>query len=91
MTHDYLLTNDLADHRSSVLFNRMREDDAPKINGALLVPLLHADPEYLDVTFGVIEARAGSVQRYFSELFGLDERQMAAIRSALIEPESAYR
>ena len=88
---DYLLTNEVANHRASVLFNRTREQDAAQVIEALLVPLLRADPDYLCAMFAAIEDRTGGTHRYFADILGLDERQIASIRSAMIAPESMER
>ncbi len=83
--HDYLLSNAAqTDIRTRFLLLPGAEIalEAPDEHWA---PLMTADADYLDAMFGEVERRHGNVERYATEVLGLQARQLEHLRNALLE------
>jgi protein-tyrosine phosphatase len=49
------------------------------------VPLLRAEPEYLETAFSAIRERHGNVSGYFADMLGLSPADQDRIRGHLLE------
>jgi len=81
--HEYTLTNEFLARDS----NRLTERGVfkPWPTDAHFQPLIRAEPDYLQTMFETIEDRCGSLERYFSDIIGVDARRADEIRAHLLE------
>ena len=79
---DYLRTNDqLLPALKPLVDNFEAQGGDPE----LLRPVLGVDPDYLEVTLGMMNERYGSIDGYVSEALGLDDEAQQAIHDRLVE------
>jgi len=83
---DYLLTNDQLLPRLQPMFEQFA---AAGGDPALLQPVLGVRREYLEASLGEMRRHHGSIEGYFADGLGIDEKAQEALRSAYTEGCSA--
>lgn len=87
---DFTLTNDhfkriydafLSDPRHEALTSAISATS----NEPAWVPMLRADPRYLEAMFDHLETAHGGVERYLEDVLGIDPQRRASIRDHLLE------
>jgi len=89
--HDYSLSELYVDYAGEYADNMTEEDmaDSPygflaKLPPDLLAPLMRSDPDYIRGTFKYLDETYGGVDAFIRDELGVNETELAAIRSALL-------
>lgn len=83
---DYLRTNELLLPTFEPLFAKFREVGG---DPAVLRPLLGVQRNYLEATLDEVTNRFGTIEHYFAAGLGLDDDTLQALRTRLVDTESA--
>jgi protein-tyrosine phosphatase len=86
---DYAMTDHAIDRLITLFLEDPRHIDFRVLSQEQFLPMLRADPAYLDIMFDEIERRHGSVEGYLGEVLGIGEAEISAIREHLLEPAGA--
>jgi protein-tyrosine phosphatase len=78
---EYLLTNDELVPALEPIFDQF---EAAGGDRALLLPILGVHASYLQAAFDELDARYGTIERYFSEGLGLDRSAQDALRAEFL-------
>jgi protein-tyrosine phosphatase len=82
---DYALSEKVVDFRKEVTGRDNSAFSAlAQLPPEVLAPLMRSDPDYIRATFAEIERRHGSVERYLTEMLGVTEADLRAIRQQLL-------
>jgi protein-tyrosine phosphatase len=85
IAEDYALTDHAIDRLVEIFLDDPRYAYFSEFPRQLYLPLLRADPTYLDTMFDEIEARHGSVASYMKDVLGVGDAEMQALRMLLLE------
>jgi len=79
---EYLLTNEELLPAEKPLLDRFRAMGA---DPSVLLPLVSVMPDYLEAALDEMRTRFGTVEGYFATGLGIEERDQASLREALVE------
>lgn len=93
IVHDYSLSEVYVDYEAAFGAQNMTEDELEnspygflaKLPSEIRAPLLRSDPDYIRVTFDYMDEKYGGVDAFIRTELGVDDMELAAIRSKLLE------
>ena len=93
VVQDYALSERMVDYEAELLAAGSSEDGSENTSAGLLStmpvelirPLLRSDPDYIRNTFAYLDATYGGVMGYIRSELEIDDAELTAMRSALLE------
>ncbi len=85
IAHDYALTDHALDKLVEIFLTNPKYPSFGDGSREIYLPMLVADPAYLDIAFDEMTRRHGSISGYLNEVLGIGEDALAAIRDVLLE------
>jgi protein-tyrosine phosphatase len=83
IVEDYLLTNEVTARDNEKLFEILGSRRG--VPAEVLRPVISVAPDYLDEAYATVKAEHGTFDRYLRDGLGLDEAELAALRSRLLD------
>lgn len=93
IVHDYSLSEVYVDYEAAFGAQNMTEEELEnspygflaKLPAEMRAPLLRSDPDYIRKTFAYLDEEYGGVEAFIRTELGVDDMELAAIRSQLLE------
>jgi len=85
IAEDYSLTDRALERLIAIFLEDPSHAGFAAVPRELYLPMLRADPAYLDIMFDEIEARHGSTESYLRDVLGIGKQEVSALREHLLE------
>lgn len=82
---DYTLTDAAIERLITLLTSDPRYQLLATVDRAVYLPLMRADPSYLDIAFEEMARLHGSIERYLDERLGVGPREIEHLREVLLQ------